>query len=220
MTLFLTGGSRGIGKTIKQPFEFQGITVIAPSREELNLADKTSISSYLEKNAALKPDIFIHCAGINELAGIDTITQEILERVFQVNVYAPIQLLNSFSKGMKERKYGKILFISSLYALVSKEKRIAYSSSKNALTGLCKTLTLELAPFNILTNLLAPGYVMTDMTRKNLSSDEIRKIEENIPTGRFQTEQEIADTAFFLCSEKNKSITGQLLAVDGGYICR
>lgn len=220
MTAFITGGSRGIGKAINEKLKKNGITVIAPERSELDLSDFESISEYLENNKSLTPDVFIHCAGINELAGIEEISQDLILRVFQVNYNSAVQLLNSFVPSMKKKEYGKIVFVSSLYGIVSRERRIAYSSSKNALNGLCKSLALELAPYNILVNSIAPGYVMTDMTRKNLSEEEIKNIEKNIPTGRFQSEEEIAEAVTFFCSEKNKSITGQLLAVDGGFLCR
>lgn len=218
--IFLTGGSRGIGKQIKKTLEDDGAIIIAPERNKLNLMDPQNIERYLAENPDLEPDIFIHCAGINELAGIEEINHEILERVFQVNYNAPVALLSAFVKSMKKKKWGRIIFISSLYAIVSRERRIAYSSSKNALTGLAKTLALELAPYNILVNSVAPGYVMTEMTCKNLSPEEIQAIESNIPTGRFQTEEEIAFLVEFLCSNYNQSITGQLVAVDGGFVCR
>lgn len=219
-TVFLTGGSRGIGRAIKNMFEKEGLKLIAPTRAELDLSSKDSIDEYLRINAKLEPDIFVHCAGINELAGITEIDQELLESVFQVNYYAPVALLNHFCKAMKKKQWGRIVFISSLYAIVSKERRIAYSSSKNALNGLTKTLALELAEDNILVNEIAPGYVMTDMTRKNLSLDEIDVIKSNIPTKRFQSEEDIAYLTGFLCSDQNQSITGQLMAVDGGFTCR
>lgn len=220
MTAFLTGGSRGIGKAIKESLRKTGISVIAPTRTELDLSSSESITKYLKKNTNIVPDIFVHCAGINELAGIEEISQDLILRVFQVNYNSAVQLLNSFVSSMKKKEYGKIVFVSSLYGIVSRERRIAYSSSKNALNGLCKSLALELAPYNILVNSIAPGYVMTDMTRKNLSEEEIKNIEKNIPTGRFQSEEEIAEAVTFFCSEKNRSITGQLLAVDGGFLCR
>lgn len=218
-TVFLTGGSRGIGKKIKEMFYQNGAKVIAPERSRLDLSKTDSIEKYLE-GEDLQIDIFVHCAGINELAGIQDINLDIINRVFQVNYNAPVMLMHRFAGHMKEQKWGRVIFISSLYAIVSREERIAYSSSKNALTGLMKTLALELAPKNILVNAVAPGYVMTDMTKQNLSEQEIENIENNIPTGRFQTEEEIAYMVAFLCSELNSSVTGQLIAVDGGYTCR
>ena len=218
--IFITGASRGIGKTICHSFIKQGADVIAPTRQELDLSDRNSVERYIASADRLPVDIFIHCAGLNMLAGIKEINSSILDKVFQVNCFSSVELIKAFAPGMRDKKWGRIIFISSLYALVSKENRIAYSSSKTALTGLMKTLALELAPDNILVNAVAPGYVMTDMTRQNLNDEDIKRIQENIPTGRFQSEQDIANLVAFLCSEYNQSITGQLVAVDGGFTCR
>lgn len=218
--VFITGASRGIGRKIREMFEKNGAVVTAPGRDRMDLLSKESIRDYIRCEGCPAPDIFVHCAGVNRLAGIEEVTDEILDEVFRVNYYAPVELLSQFVSGMKEKGGGHIILISSLYAVVSKERRIAYSSSKNALTGLAKSLALELAPYNIMVNMVAPGYVMTDMTRRNLDAEEQRHIRENIPTGRFQTEEEIASMVLYLCSDWNRSITGQLVAVDGGFLCR
>lgn len=218
--VFITGASRGIGRCIKESFETAGAQVLSPGRAEMDLSNPESIQDYILRNSPLDADVFIHCAGVNRLADIGEIKQTLLEEVFQVNLYSVVALLSAIAPGMRERGWGRIVLISSLYSIVSKERRIAYSTSKNALTGLAKTLTLELAPYNILTNCVAPGYVMTDMTRQNLPPNEIQAIQEKIPTGRFQSEQDIANLAMFLCSDLNQSITGQLIAVDGGFLCR
>jgi len=133
--------------------------------------------SYVQNHNLSDIDIFIHCAGINKLAGISEISKEILDSVFQVNVFSALSLVKAMTPGMKSRHFGRLVLISSLYSLVSRTNRLAYTASKNALTGVTKNLTLELAPFGILTNCVALGYVMTDMTRKNLSTEEISKIE-------------------------------------------
>lgn len=219
-TLFLTGGSRGIGREIANVFAENGAQVVAPSHKELDLSDSGEICQYCEAHTELSPDIFVHCAGINELAGINEITPEILDRVFQINCHAPALLMNGLCDGMRKRKWGRIVFVSSLYAIVSRERRIAYSASKHALSGLMKASALELAAEHVLVNSVAPGYVMTEMTKKNLSEQELAAIIAGIPTGRLQQTREIADMVAFLCSECNKSITGQLIAVDGGFTCR
>lgn len=219
-TVFLTGASRGIGKRIRELLEETGAKVIAPDRKELNLASEDSIASYLHKNTDQNIDIFIHCAGVNQLAGIDKINRTIMQNVFQVNLFSAVQILQQYIDHMRKEHWGRVVFVSSLYSIISKEERIAYSASKNALTGLMKTLALELGKDNVLVNAVAPGYVMTDMTKKNLSEAEIHSIESQIPLGRFQTEDDIANLIAFLCSELNQSITGQLIAVDGGFTCR
>lgn len=219
-TAFVTGASRGIGRSIAQTLSDCGAQVITPTRKEMNLLDIKSISNFISKHKDFQIDIFVHCAGINELAGIGEITEDILSRVYDVNLFAPIHLLKAFHTNMRNHKWGRIIFISSLYGIVSRERRIAYSSSKNALNGLCKSLAIELGEDNILVNCVAPGYVMTDMTRKNLSEEEINAIANNMPTKRFQTAEDIANLTAFLCSDLNQSITGQVIAVDGGFTCK
>ncbi|MCM1169824.1 MAG: SDR family oxidoreductase [Bacteroides sp.] len=217
---FVTGGGRGIGRTIVERFSMAGADVVAPTRAELDLSDRKSIEAFIQSNPDMEVDIFVHCAGVNELAGIGEIDRNLLSRVFDVNLFAPIDLLKAFHANMKQKRWGRIVFISSLYSIVSKERRLAYSASKNALTGICKSLAIELGGDNVLVNGVAPGYVLTDMTRKNLSEKEIAEIKENIPTHRFQSTEDIANTVVFLCSALNQSITGQLIAVDGGFTCK
>lgn len=217
--LFITGGKGGIGSAICKSFSEAGADVIAPSSSEMNLQSESSIDNYL-KNMSVSPDFVIHSAGINELAGITEITRETLNKVFQVNLFSFIEILNRTIPKMREKGYGRIVGISSLYGIVSCERRIPYSSSKHAMTGLIKSTALEVAKDNILINGIAPGYVMTDMTRRNLSEDEINSLRRQIPTGRLQKASEIADLCLFLCSSFNQSITGQIIPVDGGFLCR
>ena len=217
--LLITGGSGGIGSAICKSFEEAGADIIAPSSTELDLRSEDSISRYF-KQLTVSPDFVIHSAGINELAGITEITQESLNRVFQVNLFSFISILQRVVPAMQKKSFGRIIGISSLYGIVSRERRIPYSSSKHAMTGLIKSTALELAKDNVLINGVAPGYVMTDMTKKNLSEEEIEDLKRQIPTGRLQEASEIADLCLFLCSSFNKSITGQIIPVDGGFICR
>ena len=218
-TVFITGASRGIGLEIKKSFEDGGAKVIAPTRKEMDLSDPDSVEHYLNSiNEGV--DIVVHCAGINLLSGIEEVTDDMMIESFNVNLLSALKIIKNYTAGMKERRFGRVVFISSLYSIVSRERRIAYSTTKTALLGLTRSLALELAPYNIMVNCVAPGYVMTDMTRINLSEEEIKKIEENIPTGRFQEAAEIGETVAFLCADTNKSITGQSIFVDGGFLCR
>lgn len=218
-TLFLTGGSGGIGSAIKEIFSEAGATVIAPTSTEMNLLSEEAINEYI-RHMNVYPDIVIHSAGINELSGITEVTSDILERVFKVNLFSFSTILNNVVPDMKEKGYGRVIGISSLYGIVSKERRIPYSSSKHAMTGLIKSTALELAADGILINGVAPGYVMTKMTKKNLSEVEIENLKREIPTHRLQEASEIANLCLFLCSSLNQSITGQIIAVDGGFICK
>jgi 3-oxoacyl-[acyl-carrier protein] reductase len=219
-SVFITGGSRGIGKSIVRTFTDNGANIVAPARSELDLESNADIDRYFGERPAPEVDAAVFNAGINIISPLEDYDISDYVKVFQVDVFSSVRILKYLLPGMKARANGKIVFVSSLYASVSREGRGAYSSAKTALTGLVRTLTLECAPCGIMVNAVAPGYVMTDMTRANLSESEIDGIKSLIPTGRFQTEQEIADLTYFLCSEKNRSITGQLITIDGGFICR
>lgn len=218
--VFITGASKGIGKAIAEMYVERGARVTAPTRQTLNLASADSVGAYIMENADAAFDIMIFCAGVNNKASIEDVTSENMLETYQVNLFSSVQLLKYYVRKMKEKGKGKIIFISSLYSMVSREERISYSSSKSAITGLVKTLALELAPDNICVNAVAPGYVMTEMTRKNLTKEDVAEIERMIPTHRFQQPEEIAEVVLFLSSDRNMSITGQLLAVDGGFLCR
>ena len=219
--VLVTGASRGIGKCIAETFMLAGANVLAISSAEMDLRNPNSIDQYFRKNCEGGDiDIFIHSAGINIKSDIEEINDSILNDVYRVNALSAVEIISGIAAHMKAQKWGRILLISSLYAIIAKKQRIPYSMSKCALTGLAKTLSLELAPMSVLTNCIAPGYVMTEMTKKNINEEELNEIIEKTPTGRLQAEKEIADLALFLCSELNQSITGQLIAVDGGFTCQ
>lgn len=218
--LFITGGHGGIGSAICERFSSSGAAVEAPSSKDLNLTDESAIDEYF-RLTRFKPDIVIHSAAVNDLAGIEELDSDSLQKIFAVNLFSFMRILKNVIPDMRANNYGRIIAISSIYGLVSRERRIPYSSTKFALTGFIKSLALETAKNNILVNGVAPGWVLTAMTRKNLSGSEIAELSKNvIPTGRMQEASEIADLCCFLCSSLNQSITGQIIPVDGGFLCR
>ena len=101
-TVFITGASKGIGRAIKDSFLAENARVIAPTRDQLDLSCTRAIDSYLKENTDLSPDVFIHCAGINELADIEEISRELLDRYIQVNFFSAVKLLNRFFTTMTE----------------------------------------------------------------------------------------------------------------------
>ncbi len=215
----LTGAARGIGAAIRKVLERDGITVLAPRRNELDLLSNYSIDANLE--SLQEPvDILVNNAGINCLAGIEEVTSDKAEAMIQVNLYAPMRLIQGIAPKMKAAGYGRIVNISSIFGIVSKERRVLYSSTKAGLIGMTTSLALELAPFNILVNNVAPGYVMTELTIQNNPEQELEKIRNNIPVGRLAEPSEIAEVVAFLCSDRNTYITGQTIIADGGFTCR
>ena len=218
-TALITGASRGIGAAIAARLQGEGIRVLSPLSNELDLSSSVSIDRYL--STLTQPiDILINNAGINRLGSIDEISSTDFEDVIQINLLGHFRLTQGLIKGMKARRYGRIVHISSIWSLVSRERRMAYSATKAAINGLTRAQALELAPYNILVNALAPGYVNTDLTKKNNTSVELEAIATQIPLGRLAEPSEIAECVAFLSSPKNSYITGQVIAIDGGYLCK
>lgn len=217
MKALVTGASRGIGKEIALLFEEKGYEVYKPTREELDLSQGTSVEQYIEKNKNITFDVIVNNAGINDINNIDEITDEEIQNMMQINLISPIKLLRGFVGNMKQQKYGRIVNIGSIWAVVSKGGRSIYSATKNGIHGITNTLAVELAPYNILVNTVCPGFTMTELTKKNNTIKEIEDISAEIPMGRMAEPREIAEIVYFLCSNQNTYLTGQKITVDGGF---
>ena len=219
-TVLITGGGRGIGKAIAEKFQSEGYKVVAPKREELNLSDNASIDNYIENNCNVVFDVIINNAGINPINLVEEMKDKDFDDTIQVNLKAPYKLVKGFVKGMKAQNYGRIVNISSIWGLVSKEGRLSYSATKSGINGITSTLAVELGENNILVNSVCPGYVATELTKQNVPEADAEKIKKLIPLGRFAEPEEIAEVVFFLASDKNTYITGQKIAIDGGYVAK
>ena len=130
------------------------------------------------------------------------------------------QVIDSLFKLKIKRKYGKILNISSIFGVVSKNKRSIYSTTKFALNGFTKGLSLDLAKNNIQVNSICPGVVETELTKKILGNIGMKKIRSEIPLGRLAKVKEISNLVIFLTSEYCNYITGQNIIIDGGYTAK
>jgi len=220
LKVLITGASRGIGAAIARKYLLEGHIVLAPTRSELELSDSKRIKDYLAQKCPEGVDVLINNAGINDLSAIDDFDFETFDRVVNVNLIAPVRLIAGLCKQMMAKKRGWIVNVSSVWSLAGKEKRLPYSASKAAMNGATRTLAVELGKHNILVNSICPGYVNTDMTKKNVPSDERAIIEEFIPLKRFAEPEELADAIYFLGSGNNTYITGHTLVVDGGYLSK
>lgn len=221
-TVLITGASRGIGKAIREAFEIFGLDVWAPGRDELDLSDSNAIQKFIQKtlHSGKKIDILINNAGINIINPIEQLKDEDLKTMWQVNVLAPTKLIQGFFPQMKKQNWGRIINIGSIFGIISRAERAAYSSTKAAIHGLTQATSLEGAPFGVLVNTVCPGYVNTELTRKNNTQEAIQVISTAIPMQRLAEPKEIAELVIYLSSDRNTYLTGQSIAVDGGFLCR
>jgi len=214
--VLITGGSRGIGEKIVELYRVHGYEVEAPTRAELDLASRDSIENYISRNSAEGFAIIINNAGCNYIHSIEEMDEQDLQEMMNVNLLAPIRLLKGFIPKMKEKGFGRIVNIGSIWGVVSKPGRGGYSATKHGIHGITNTLALELAPYHILVNTVCPGQTLTELTLKNNSPEELRRIEQEIPLGRLAQPEEIARVVYFLGNEENTYLTGQQIIVDGG----
>ncbi len=217
-TALVTGGSRGIGFAIAQRLADDGFSVLAPSRAEMDLSSKASVDAYVQ-SLSQAVHVLVNAAGINRIAALHQITDLDMEETLQTNLIGPFRLTRAVAVRMIENGFGRIVNVSSIWTIVGKSGRASYAISKTALNGMTRSLAVELAPFNILVNAVAPGVVLTDMTRQNNTDAELQDIADAIPLRRLAKPEEIAEVTAFLCSERNTYITGQTIIVDGGYTC-
>lgn len=218
--VLITGASRGIGKAIAEEFRRRDWEILAPSRRELNLADRRSVGSYCGRLKNNRIDALINNAAVNYPSPFLEITDLQWDEMMQVNLNSIRKLIQSVAPGMANRHWGRIVNISSMFSQVTRAQRAAYSATKAALNSLTRSIAVEWSSCGILINSVCPGYIETDLTRKNNSSQDLNKIIRSIPVARLGRPEEIAAIVGFLCSEHASYITGQSIVVDGGFTCQ
>jgi 3-oxoacyl-[acyl-carrier protein] reductase len=212
----ILGGKGGIGSAISRRFAAEGYTVIAVGRDEFDLADPAAIDDWFAANS-FAFDVLVHSAGVNHPAPFTELDMTTIEAGLEANLMGFLRVLKHVVPGMTAKHWGRITVMSSLYGFLSRRGRITYAMAKHALNGAVKTLAIELGPQGILVNSVAPGFVMTDMTRTNNDDATIQRLVSGIPLGRMAEPEEIADVVYFVSSAQNRYLTGQDLVVDGGF---
>jgi 3-oxoacyl-[acyl-carrier protein] reductase len=239
-TALVTGATQGIGKSIAELFQKAGANLILTGTKnteieslnraskkagiqdirylQLDLADEASTQRFFEELTNYSSiDICVNNAGINIVSDFESTTEHDFDLINQINLRGPYQLLKAVTPMMVENKFGRIVNVASIWSVVTRRGRSLYTTSKNGLVGLTKTLSVEFAPHNILVNAVSPGFTLTELTKRTNSVQELNSIASNIPIGRMANPKEIANLIVFLCSDLNSYITGQNITIDGGY---
>ena len=240
----VTGGSKGLGKAMARGFAEAGADVVIASRHEdelkaaleeilsgtgrsgvyvvADMANREDVKK-LARTATEKMgkiDILVNNAGMNAPQAIDQVTDETWDRVVEVNLTSVMGLTREIVPQMKARGWGRVIHISSIMGQVSKEGRNVYSATKSALLGLARASALDLGPFGVTVNCIAPGPFLTDMPMSVLSDAEKRVFAERTALGRWGQPRELVGPVLMLCGEAGSYVTGQVLFVDGGYLAR
>lgn len=237
--VLITGGSRGIGAAMVEKFTSCGYKVIFFYEKNKTAADMIActtgaipfqcdlgdvenldeVMKSAKKEAGCDGfDIIICNAGISSIGLFDTMEHDEWNRIMNVNINGNAAVVKSNLPYMISNKEGSVVMISSMWGQTGASCEVAYSTSKAAVIGFTKSLAKEVAPSGIRVNCVAPGLINTDMN-KNLSIDIIRELEEEIPMQRIGTGEEVAEAVYFLALDSASYITGQVLGVNGGFIC-
>ena len=236
----VTGATRGIGKAIADTLWASGADVYmtGTKQEEIDRLNEEVIQNNLERKHYLcvdlsnelslkafllqlsgigRIDICVNNAGINIVRDFCEVPYEEFMRVQQVNVFGPRQILSVVVPKMKAQNYGRIVNIASIWSVINRPGRSSYGISKNAIHGLTKALSIELAQYNIMVNSVSPGFTMTELTKNTNTKEQLVELAGKVAAKRLADPQEQANVVAFLCSEQCSYMTGQNLVVDGGY---
>lgn len=225
----VTGGTRGIGRRIAELLVEKGAQVtvtgthpesVAPTGcalQVVDFADRDALLAFAARTGENAPDILVNNAGINRVAPFATLPIEDFELVQRVNVLAPFALCQAVLPAMTAQGWGRIVNISSIWGKISKEHRAAYSTSKFGLDGMTAALAAEVAAQGVLANCVAPGFIDTELTRTVLGTAGIAELTAKVPARRLGTVDEVAAFVVWLASPENTFISGQNIAIDGGF---
>lgn len=217
MRALITGGSRGIGQATAKVFSDHGYEVILPSRQEMDLLDGDSVDRFIERYLTESIDTIVNNAGINEIVFLENSSDFQLEQMIMTDLISPIRLLRGLIPQLRKSPAGRIVNVGSVWAVVSKEGRSIYSAAKSGLHGITNALAIELSNDEVLVNTVCPGFTLTELTKKNNTTEQIAQLNHQIPLGRMAKPEEIARLIYYLGSTENTYITGQKIVIDGGY---
>lgn len=225
--VLVTGGNRGIGLAIANAFLANGDTVIVTSRSgepvaglnvvTCDVSDSASVdAAFTQVEADFGPvEVLVANAGITRDKLIVRMSDEDVDEVLNTNLVGAIRVARRASRAMTQARSGRIIFISSVVAMMGSAGQVNYAASKAGLIGAARSLARELGSRNVTANVVAPGFIDTDMTAA-LSDDRKSQIVGNIPLGRYGSATDVAHTVVFLASDAAQYITGALIPVDGG----
>ncbi len=228
--VFITGGNRGIGAAIAERFAQAGDRVVVGHRTSsapdfsaritsinVDVRDSTTLdSAFATIESELGPvEILVANAGVTRDNLILRMSDEDFDEVSQVNFAGAFKTVKRAAKGMLKIKRGRIILIGSVVGMLGSAGQSNYAATKSALVGLARSLARELGSRSITANVIAPGFVETDMTDA-LSPGRKAEIAAAVPLGRFASPEEVAQVAFFLASSGASYITGAVIPVDGG----
>ncbi|SDL23575.1 3-oxoacyl-ACP reductase FabG [Microbacterium azadirachtae] len=225
--VLVTGGNRGIGRAIAERFVREGYRVAVTARSgegpegtltvRADVTDGAAVdAAFTEVEQKLGPvEIVVANAGITKDTLLLRMSEDDFDSVVSTNLGGSFRVVKRASKGMLKARFGRVILISSVVGLYGAAGQINYAASKSALVGFARSLTRELGARGITANVVAPGFIETDMTAE-LPEDTQKQYKASIPAGRFASADEVAGVVTWLASDDAAYISGAVIPVDGG----
>jgi 3-oxoacyl-[acyl-carrier protein] reductase len=183
-----------------------------------DFSSREGISEFCSEISELEIDVLVNNAGVNNPIPLSNIEFPDIDWAFNINVIAPLNITKTVVPHMIDNNWGRVINIGSILGEISREFRSIYSITKSGLVGMTRAHSAEFAKFGVLVNCVAPGYLDTDLTRKNLGPLGMQEISKQIPVGHLGSPRDIAEIVSYLASESSSFITGQVFTVDGGFL--
>ena len=225
--VLVTGGNRGIGRAIAERFVREGYRVAVTARSgegpegtltvRADVTDATAVdAAFAEVEQKLGPvEIVVANAGITKDTLLMRMSEDDFDSVVATNLGGTFRVVKRASKGMLRARFGRVILISSVVGLYGSAGQVNYSASKSALVGFARSLTRELGGRGITANVVAPGFIETDMTAQ-LPEETQKQYKASIPAGRFASPDEVAAAVTWLAGDDAAYISGAVIPVDGG----
>jgi 3-oxoacyl-[acyl-carrier protein] reductase len=225
--VLVTGGNRGIGRAIAERFVRDGYRVAVTARNgegpegtltvRADVTDAAAVdAAFSEVEEKLGPiEVLVANAGITKDTLLLRMSEDDFDSVVATNLGGTFRVVKRASKGMLRARFGRVILISSVVGLYGSAGQVNYSASKSALVGFARSLTRELGGRGITANVVAPGFIETDMTAE-LAEETQKQYKASIPAGRFATADEVAGVVTWLAGDDAAYISGAVIPVDGG----
>ena len=225
----VTGGTRGFGRGFAKGLRDRGAevtitgtrpggcTVDDVAYRAIDFTDEEATAEFAQWAGAQDFDVLINNAGINIFADATEMAPDVFRKIQLVNLHAPMKLCRAVAPGMKERGWGRVVNISSILGKVGREGNASYTASKFGLDGMTVSMAIDLAPYGVIMNCVAPGFFLTDMTLKLHDEADRARLAESIPMKRLGQIPELVRFVTWLAGPENTYIVGQNIAIDGGF---